>query len=100
MSAIAYGELHYSVQKNQHIKKNLHLLNELASVIPPLPLPTTVGKAYGWIREKLEKQGKMIGNNDLWIAAHAMVLKLILVTNNVKEFSRIPDLKIENWIHE
>lgn len=98
MSTISYGELLYGAEKSHHPKKTLHLLEELASLIPPIPLSTDVGKYYGSIRSTLEKQGKIIGNNDLWIAAHALSAELILVTNNVKEFSRIPHLKIENWI--
>jgi len=45
-----------------------------------------------------KKKGKLIGNNDLWIAAHALTLDVTLVTNNMKEFSRVPDIKLENWI--
>lgn len=98
MSSITYGELFYGVQKSQNPEKNLEVLEELASLIPPLPIPTSAGKAYGVIRATLEKQGKIIGNNDLWIAAHALTLKLTLVTNNIKEFSRISHLSIENWV--
>jgi len=100
MSTITYGELFYGTQKSQHPKKTLHLLEELTSLIPPLPISTDAGKYYGQIREKLEKAGKPIGNNDLWIAAHAMALDIILVTNNIKEFNRISSLKIENWVNE
>lgn len=86
-------------QKKANIqKKTLHILEELAGLIPPIPLSTDVGKHYGRIRSKLEKQGKLIGNNDLWIAAHALATDLILVTNDVKEFARVPKLKIENWV--
>ena len=98
MSTITFGELLYGAEKSLHPKKTLHILEELASLIPPIPLSTDVGKHYGIIRSKLEKQGKLIGNNDLWIAAHALATDLILVTNNVKEFVRVPKLKIENWI--
>jgi tRNA(fMet)-specific endonuclease VapC len=52
---------------------------------------------YGQIRATLEKKGHIIGNNDLWIAAHALASGLILVTNNVREFARIDNLAIENW---
>ncbi len=97
MSTISYGELLYGAEKSHHPKKTLLLLEDLANLIPPIPLSTDVGKYYGDIRSKLEKQGKIIGNNDLWIAAHALATGLILVTNNVKEFSRVPHLKIENW---
>lgn len=98
MSVITYGELFYGVQKSHYIKKNSVFLEELASLIPPLPIPTDTGKYYGEIRNHLEKKGKTIGNNDLWIAAHALAADLILISNNVKEFSRIEHLKIENWV--
>lgn len=98
ISTITYGELIYGAQKSQHPKKTLHTLEELISIIPSIPISTEVGRCYGEIRSKLEKQGKPIGNNDLWIAAHAIVLELTLVTNNVKEFERIQPLKIENWV--
>jgi tRNA(fMet)-specific endonuclease VapC len=54
-------------------------------------------ESYSQIRAKLEKSGQIIGNNDLWIAAHALSEGLTFVTNNEKEFKRIPDLNIENW---
>ena len=98
MSAITYGELLYGAEKSQHPKKAREALNELYTLIPPLPLTINTSEYYAKIRATLEKQGKPIGNNDLWIAAHAMALGITLVTNNLKEFSRISSLKIENWI--
>src|SRR5690349_9853733 len=74
MSAITYGELFYGAEKSQHPKKTLVLLEEITHLIPPLPLSTGVSKKYGAIRCALEKQGRPIGNNDLWIAAHALDL--------------------------
>ena len=73
------------------------MLEELASLIPPLPMPIQAARFYGDIRSELEKKGKTIGNNDLWIAAHALALDLMIVTNNMKEFSRVAHLKLENW---
>ena len=55
-------------------------------------------QAYGEIRATLEKQGRLIGNNDLWIAAHALSLNVTLATNNVREFRRVAGLSVENWI--
>ena len=98
MSTITFGELVYGVQKSDHPKKTLQLLQEITNLIPVLPISTETGKHYGEIRSKLEKQGNLIGNNDLWIAAHALDLNLILVTNNIKEFSRVTHLKLENWV--
>jgi len=57
-----------------------------------------VGWYYGRIRSKLKRQGKRIGNNGLFIAAHALSLGAVLVTNNVREFNQVPDLTVENWV--
>src|SRR5690606_14196959 len=70
MSLVTYGELYYGAQKSQHPKKAIHILNELASLITPLDLPSSASKYYGEVRCALEKKGQLIGNNDLWIAAH------------------------------
>jgi NAD-dependent SIR2 family protein deacetylase len=64
---------------------------------PALSLPESAAEAYGSIRAKLKSRGEMIGNNDLWIAAHAVVAGLTLVTNNESEFRRVRGLKIQNW---
>ncbi len=97
MSTITYGELEYGLQKSQQKKANKKILEELVNCIPVLPLTKSTGHWYGKIRNELEKQGRIIGNNDLWIAAHALSEKLVLITNNTREFSRIPALKVENW---
>jgi tRNA(fMet)-specific endonuclease VapC len=60
-------------------------------------MPIEAGRSYGEIRAFLEKRGESIGGNDLWIAAHAKSMGMILVTNNEREFRRVPDLIIENW---
>lgn len=100
MSVITYGELRFGAQKSKYKKKTIRTLEALTSFISPLPLPTSTGEYYGEIRAILEKQGKLIGNNDLWIAAHALALDVTLVTNNEKEFARIPNLDIENWVND
>lgn len=98
MSTITYGELLYSARKSQSHIKSLRQLESLAHLIPPMPLATDVGDHYGKIRSSLAKKGTPIGNNDLWIAAHALSLNVILVTNNEKEFTRVNQLTIENWV--
>jgi len=65
--------------------------------IPIEDLNSTVAQAYGQIRATQEKQGRLIGNNDLWIGAHAMALDVTLATNNEREFKRIAGLSVENW---
>lgn len=98
MSTITYGELLFGAQKSHHPRLATKVLDELTGLIPALPIPTETGKHYGDIRSKLEKLGTPIGNNDLWIAAHALALGVVLVTNNVREFARVPHLKVENWV--
>lgn len=97
MSTITYGELFYGACNSQQTEKSVRVLTELMHSVPVLPLPIEAGKHYGKIRKELNKLGMPVGNNDLWIAAHALCLNLILVSNNLKEFSRIPTLKLENW---
>lgn len=72
-------------------------LEELIQDIPVEGLNLAAAKAYGEIRVTLERQGRLIGNNDLWIGAHAMALDLTLATNNKREFERIAGLSVENW---
>lgn len=98
MSSITYGELLYGVHKSQHPQKNMRILQKLTELIVPLPISPKVSLHYGQARCFLENGGTLIGNNDLWIAAHALAESVTLVTNNIKEFSRIPHLKYENWI--
>jgi len=72
-------------------------LNEVLEVIQVESLTPTVALVYGDLRAALQKQGRVIGANDLWIGAHALTLNLTLVTNNEQEFRRIAGLKVENW---
>lgn len=97
MSLITLGELYLGIEKSQQAEKARQILKQLLQLIPALPLPVETAFHYARIRAALEKQGKPIGANDLWIAAHALTEGYILVTNNVKEFIRIPELRIENW---
>lgn len=98
ISSITLAELSYGVEKSQHSAKNRIALEEF---ILPLELKLFDKAAtdhYGKIRALLEKQGTPIGPLDLMIAAHALALETILVTNNTKEFSRIPSLQLDNWV--
>jgi tRNA(fMet)-specific endonuclease VapC len=97
LSVITYGELLYGAAKSAERVLALERLRELVTLLPALSLPETAAEAYGAIRAELETKGEMIGNNDLWIAAHAVVAGLTLVTNNENEFRRVRGLKIQNW---
>ncbi|MGH9498013.1 MAG: type II toxin-antitoxin system tRNA(fMet)-specific endonuclease VapC [Terriglobales bacterium] len=97
ISVITYGELIFGATKSAQRAAALQQLSELLHWLPALPLPETAGQAYGSIRADLAARGSMIGNNDLWIASHALAAELTLVTNNEKEFRRVPGLKVQNW---
>jgi len=98
LSVITYGELIYGVEKSQFREQATKQLAELAGLVPIMALPPQVGEFYGAIRASLEARGEIIGNNDLWIAAHAKAAGLTLVTNNEREFRRIHGLKMQNWV--
>lgn len=98
MSLVTYGELEYGALKSNHSNKALAVLEELANYIPVLSIEGDVAKHYGDIRACLEAKGRPIGNNDLWIAAHARSLGHTLVSNNIKEFERVENLELENWV--
>jgi tRNA(fMet)-specific endonuclease VapC len=91
------GELISGIEKRRVGPDPLLRLEELTQIIPVVPLLPEVARIYGAIRATLSAKGEMIGSNDLWIAAHAISLDLILVTNNEREFRRVSKLKIENW---
>ena len=94
---IGYGELLYGATKSARRTAALERLRELVRLLPALALPESAAETYGAIRAELETKGEMIGNNDLWIAAHALTAGLTLVTNNEREFRRVRGLKVQNW---
>ena len=97
MSVITYGELYYGASKSSQKAKALAHLAGMVQDIPVEYLDSTASEAYGKIRAELEAQGRVIGSNDLWIAAHAIALDVTLATNNDREFLRIAGLSVENW---
>ncbi len=72
----------------------------ILSTLNILPLEPPADRHYGTIRQELARQGIPIGSNDLLIAAHALALDLTVVTANAREFSRVPGLRVENWLDE
>lgn len=97
ISVITYGELRYGAEKSRERQKAMLRLQELVTLMPVLDMPAEAGESYGAIRAQLEAKGEIIGNNDLWIAAHAKAAGLILVTSNEREFKRVPGLVVQNW---
>jgi tRNA(fMet)-specific endonuclease VapC len=98
ISSITLSELMYGAEKSIHFDKNLEAIEEFVSHLEVLPYDSKASQHYGKIKAKLEKKGQIIGENDLHIAAHAISQGLILVTNNLKEFKRVPQLGLENWV--
>ena len=95
---ITYGELIRGAERSEYKQQNHQKLKQLIRLIPVHHMPQDTGLHYGKICSKLEKTGRIIGNNDLWIAAHARAIGVTVVTRNTKEFSRAENLKIENWV--
>ena len=98
MSAITFAELMNGAKKSKQVDANVAKLNELGELIQILPFDQKAAIFYGDVRSTLEKKGNIIGSNDLLIAAQALSLDCILVSNNEKEFKRVDGLRIENWI--
>lgn len=99
LSVITYGELLYGTEKSSARARAFRELEEIAGLLRVLPLPEDAARVYGAVRTALEIKGETIGANDLWIAAHAKSTNLTLVTNNEREFKRVPGLRIQNWIN-
>lgn len=97
ISAVTWFELVYGAEKSENPSRNLSALKDFVNPITILPWTSHEATIAGKIRANLTKTGSLIGPFDLQIAAHALSLKLTLVTNNEKEFRRIKELKIENW---
>ncbi|MFC1886863.1 type II toxin-antitoxin system VapC family toxin [Thermodesulfobacteriota bacterium] len=101
ISSITHVELQYGVQKSKHKVINQDAINEFLLPLTILPFQgAKLAVQYGKIRAFLESRGKTIGPLDMLIAAHALSLDLTIISNNIKEFSRVPNLKCKNWIRE
>ncbi len=98
ISSITVAELEYGVYKSQRQQQNQSALSQFLIPLQIIPFDASATQTYGRIRAELEQQGIVIGSMDMLIASQAISLGLILVTNNVREFSRIPGLVLENWV--
>lgn len=97
ISAVTYAELIHGVEKSAAIEKNRLALSLLLANIEIFDFDAKAADCYGKIRAELEKKGSPIGPLDMMIAGHARSLEFTLVTNNMKEFSRVSGLRQENW---
>lgn len=98
MSTITYGELCFGAEKSQNPSQTRQIIERLAEAIQVEALTPEVGMHYGEIRAQLQRAGTMVGNNDLWIAAHARANGWTLVSNNLRAFERVGGLTLENWV--
>ena len=97
ISIITAAEIRFGLAKRSspRLERNVSLLFETIQIVP---FDAPADMHYAEIRAYLSKAGQIIGPNDLFIAAHARALDLTLVTDNIGEFSRVPDLRVENWL--
>jgi tRNA(fMet)-specific endonuclease VapC len=98
ISVITLSELMHGAEKSARVSENLSVIEDFCSRLVVLPYGNKAAQHYGVIRAVLEKSGQSIGVNDLHIAAHARSEGLVLVTNNLAEFARVPALEVENWV--
>ena len=99
ISSITLAELLHGAEKSSRVSENLATIEDFCSRLEVLPYGPKAAQHYGAIRAALEKLGQPIGVNDMHIAAHARSEGLVLVTNNMGEFARVPALEAENWAH-
>jgi len=98
ISSITLSELIYGAEKSVNVDKNLEVIEEFISHLDVLPYDAKASQHYGQIKAALERKGEIIGENDIHISAHAISQGLTLVTNNFREFKRVANLALENWV--
>ncbi len=98
ISSVTLGELIYGAEKSSQVERNLSVIEGLAARLDVMPFDEKAAAHFGQLRAELAKAGKSIGPYDLMIAGHARALGLVLITNNLKEFERVPGLRLDNWV--
>ncbi len=98
ISAISVAELEYGVAKSRHIEQNRTALRNFLSAFEIIPFDDRDAEQFGVVRALLEKRGQPIGAYDLEIASQGLARDMTIVTNNDKEFRRVPGLTVENWV--
>jgi tRNA(fMet)-specific endonuclease VapC len=100
ISSITLAELAHGAEKSSAVSRNMAVVEDFVSRLSVLSYDDKAAWQYGHVRAALEKLGQPIGINDLHIAAHARSQGLILITNNLREFERVPGLLLDNWVNE
>lgn len=98
LSAITLAELRFGIENGEFRSEDGKTLEGLLELLQVDDFPSRAAQDYGEIRASLERSGRKIGPNDLLIAAHARRLGAVLVTNNEREFRRVPGLTVQNWL--
>jgi tRNA(fMet)-specific endonuclease VapC len=98
ISSITLGELHYGAEKPARCVANLTAIEHFVARLEVLPFGDKAAAHYGQLRTELERAGTPCGPHDMQIGGHARSEGLILVTNNMREFARMPGVRVENWI--
>jgi len=98
ISVVTLAELLHGAEKSAQPTSNLAVVEDFCSRLQVLSYTPKAAQHYGSIRTSLEMMGQPIGVNDLHIAAHARSEGLVLVTNNIREFEKVPALQVENWV--
>lgn len=97
ISVVSYAEFIYGIQKSANPEKHQRLVENFILHVDIIPWDCSAAEHYGKIRKELESRGRIVGNMDLMIAAHARSQRMTIVTNNERHFDRITELSIENW---
>ncbi|WP_439647486.1 PIN domain-containing protein [Brucepastera parasyntrophica] len=95
---MTYGELLYGAKKSKHVERNMAEVYRIRDLFPIIPIDISIIEIFSELKSKYDKKGIVIDDFDLLIASTALTHNQILVTNNVKHFNKIKELKIENWV--
>ena len=98
ISTMTLAELEYGASKSRHAERNRQALDQFLLPLEIATFDREAARVYGKVRTSLEQKGHVIGSMDLLIASHALTLRVCLVTNNEREFKRVPGLRVENWV--
>jgi tRNA(fMet)-specific endonuclease VapC len=98
ISSVTLGELHYGAEKSQRRAQNLGAIEDFVARLEVLPFGTKAAVHYGQVRAELERAGTPCGPHDMQIGGHARSEGLIVVTNNIREFGRMPGVRVETWL--
>ena len=98
MSIVTWAELLFVCALRPEATAFIARVQAFAQLVEPLAMSAEVAAHYADIRCGLQRKGTLIGSNELWIAAHARAMGMTVVTHNLREFRRVPDLKLEDWL--